>query len=74
MGTLTNSTHRQFSHSTRMPPASSPIAPPPADTAANTPKARLRSGPSRKVVLIRASDVGEAIAPPTPCSARAASS
>ncbi len=71
MGTLTNSTHRQFSHSTSMPPASRPIAPPPAETAAKTPKARLRSGPSRKVVLIRARDVGEAMAPPTPWRARA---
>ncbi|CAM5741851.1 hypothetical protein SHIRM173S_02169 [Streptomyces hirsutus] len=57
-----------------MPPASRPMAPPPAETAAKTPKARLRSGPSGKVVVISASEVGEAIAPPTPCSTRAASS
>lgn len=50
------------------------MAPPPAETAANTPKARFRSGPSGKVVVIRASEVGEAIAPPTPWRARAASS
>ena len=66
MGTLTNSTQRQFSQSVSMPPASRPIAPPPAETAANTPNARFRSGPSGNVVAIRASDVGEAIAPPTP--------
>ncbi|MDH6553054.1 hypothetical protein M2162_007151 [Streptomyces sp. SAI-041] len=74
MGTLTNSTHRQFSHSTSTPPASSPIAPPPAETAAKTPKARLRSGPSRNVVLTRERAVGEAMAPPTPWRARAARS
>ena len=74
IGTLTKSTQRQFSHSTSIPPASSPMAPPPAETAAKTPNARLRSGPSRKVVLIRASEVGEAMAPPTPWRARAARS
>lgn len=74
IGTLTKSTHRQFSHSTRMPPASSPIAPPPAETAANTPNALLRFGPSRNVVLISARDVGDAMAPPTPWRARAARS
>ncbi|MDF9808628.1 hypothetical protein M2436_007175 [Streptomyces sp. HB372] len=73
MGTLTKSTQRQSSHSTRIPPASSPIALPPAETAANTPNARLRSGPSRKVVVISDRAVGEAIAPPTPWSERAAS-
>ncbi|EST34246.1 hypothetical protein M878_10850 [Streptomyces roseochromogenus subsp. oscitans DS 12.976] len=40
IGTLTNSTRRQSSQSVSMPPTSRPIAPPPADTAANTPKAR----------------------------------
>ncbi len=74
MGTLTKSTHRQSSHSVSMPPASSPMAPPPAETAAKTPKARLRSGPSGNVVVMSASEVGEAIAPPMPCSTRAASS
>lgn len=73
MGTFTNSTHRQSSHSTSMPPASSPMALPPAETAANTPNALLRSGPSRKVVVISDRAVGEAMAPPTPWSARAAS-
>ncbi len=73
MGTLTNRTQRQSSHSTSTPPASSPIALPPAETAANTPKARLRSGPSRKVVVISDRAVGEAIAPPTPWRERAAS-
>lgn len=70
---FTKNTQRQSSHSTRMPPASSPMALPPAETAANTPNALLRSGPSRKVVVISASAVGDAMAPPTPCSERAAS-
>ncbi len=74
MGTLTKRTHRQSSHSTSIPPASSPIALPPAETAANTPKALFRSGPSRKVVVISDRAVGEAMAPPTPWSERAASS
>ncbi len=57
-----------------MPPSSSPMAPPAPATAENTPKARLRSGPSLKLVAISASAVGEAMAPPRPCRARAASS
>jgi hypothetical protein len=74
IGTLTNSTQRHDSHEVSMPPASRPMAAPDPDTAANTPNARLRSGPSLKLVVISASAVGEAIAPPTPCRARAASS
>lgn len=73
MGTLTNSTQRQSSHSVSMPPVSRPMAPPPADTAAKTPKARFLSGPSGNVVVMSAREVGDAIAPPTPCRARAAS-
>ncbi len=74
IGTLTNSTQRHDSHEVSMPPASSPTAAPEPETAAYTPNARLRSRPSAKLVVIRASAVGEAIAPPTPCSALAASS
>ncbi len=73
IGTLTKNTQRQSSHSVSMPPASRPMAPPPAETAAKTPNARLRSGPSGNVVVMSASEVGEAIAPPTPCRTRAAS-
>ena len=73
IGTLTKKTQRQSSHSVSMPPASRPIAEPPTDTAAKTPNARLRSGPSLNVVVTSASAVGEAIAPPTPWSTRAAS-
>ena len=38
------------------------------------PSARARSRPSAKLAVIIASTAGEAIAPPTPCAARAASS
>jgi hypothetical protein len=48
------------------------MAPPPAETAAKTPNARFRSGPSGNVVVMSASEVGDAIAPPTPWRARAA--
>ena len=74
MGTFTNSTQRHDSHEVSMPPASRPRAPPAPATAPNTPKARLRSGPSAKLVVIRARAVGAAMAPPTPWRARAASS
>jgi hypothetical protein len=74
IGTLTNSTQRHDSHEVSIPPASRPMAPPAPATAANTPKARLRSRPWAKLVVIRASAVGAAMAPPTPWSALAASS
>src|SRR5450755_1363292 len=74
IGTFTKSTHRHEAHDVNMPPASKPRAAPEPETAANTPNARLRSSPSSKFVVINESAVGDAIAPPTPCSARAASS
>ena len=51
-----------------------PTAAPPPLIAAYTPIARLRAGPSAKVVTISASAVGATSAPPTPWTARAASS
>src|SRR5215216_4631613 len=74
MGTLTNSTQRHDSHEVSIPPASRPRAPPAPATAPKTPKARLRSGPSAKLVVTRARAVGAAMAPPTPWRALAASS
>ncbi len=56
------------------PPATSPSAPPTPLIEAYTPMARLRRGPSGNVVAISASAVGATTAPPTPCTARAASS
>src|SRR5665213_397737 len=74
IGTFTKSTQRHDAHDVNMPPASRPMAAPDPDTAANTPNALLRSAPSSKLVVISDSAVGDAIAPPTPCNARAASS
>ena len=74
IGTFTNRTHRHDSHEVRMPPAIRPMAPPATATAPNTPKARLRSSPSAKLVVINDSAVGAAMAAPTPWRARAASS
>ncbi len=56
------------------PPASRPTAAPPMLIAAYTPIARLRGGPSGKVVVTRDSAAGATMAPPTPWIARAASS
>ena len=74
MGTLTNSTQRHDSQEVRIPPAIRPMAPPATATAPKTPKARLRSSPSAKLVVINDSAVGAAMAAPTPWRARAASS
>ena len=56
------------------PPATRPTAAPPPLMAATTLIARLRAGPSAKVVAISASAVGAISAPPMPWMARAASS
>ena len=74
MGTLTNSTQRQDRYVVSRPPAIRPTAAPPMLIAAYTPIARLRGGPSGNVVVTRDSAVGAMIAPPTPWTARAASS
>jgi hypothetical protein len=50
------------------------MAAPTPDMAANTEKARLRSGPAGNVVVIRARAVGEAMAAPTPWRPRELSS
>ncbi len=59
-------THRQVSTSTITPPSSSPIAPPAPAIAPQTASARLRSGPSAKLVRMIESAAGETIAPPRP--------
>ena len=71
IGTLTNSTQRQLRPLVRIPPRSTPAAPPAPATAPQTPSARLRSAPSAKVVVIIDSAAGETIAAPRPCTARA---
>ena len=71
IGVFTNSTHSQPSVSVRMPPSSTPAAPPEPATAPQTPSALLRSAPSAKVVVTSASAAGEMSAAPRPCTARA---
>jgi hypothetical protein len=66
IGMLTKNTHRQSSHSVSMPPKSSPNAPPPAAIAAQTESARVRSCPSRNVVVTIESAAGETSAAPKP--------
>ena len=65
-GTLTQKTHSQPIVSVRMPPSSTPAAPPAPATAPQTPSALLRSAPSRKVVVTIESAAGERIAAPRP--------
>ena len=74
MGTLTNITQRHEAHSVRMPPATSPTAAPPMETAVYRPSARIRSRPSLNMVVSRARAEGAASAAPAPWTARAASS
>jgi len=74
IGTLTKKIHSQLSRSVRMPPSSRPKAPPPAAIALHTPSAFVRSAPSANVVVMIESAAGETSAPPSPCSARAATS
>ena len=51
IGTLTKRIHCQPSRSVSTPPSSAPAAPPAPPIAPQTPSARLRSGPSAKVVV-----------------------
>jgi len=66
IGTLMKKTQRQVNTSTSTPPSSSPIAPPTPAIAPQTARARLRAGPSAKVVRMIESAAGETIAPPRP--------
>ena len=56
-----------------MPPSVTPMLPPPAATKPKTPMALARSAGSVKRVIMSESDTADAIAPPTPCTARAPS-
>ena len=56
------------------PPSSTPAAPPAPPMAPQMPTARLRAAPSVKVVVRIESEAGAMIAPPSPCTARAAMS
>ena len=70
-GTLMKKIHDQFSSWVRIPPSSTPAAPPEPAMAPQIPSALLRSGPSSNVVTRIASAAGETIAAPTPWIARA---
>src|SRR5919198_440996 len=69
-GTLMKKIHDQLSALVSAPPSKTPAAPPLPDAAPQIPSARLRSRPSRKVVVRIESAAGESIAAPSPCSAR----
>src|SRR5580704_8872671 len=72
IGTVTKNTHRQLNPLVKIPPSSTPAAPPAPTVAPQTPRARLRSEPSAKVVVSIERAAGDTIAAPIPWTARAA--
>jgi hypothetical protein len=68
-GRLMKNTHRQLAYWTSRPLASTPTAAPAPAIAAQIPRARLRSGPWKVVVMI-ANAAGDSSAAPTPWPAR----
>ena len=71
-GTLTRNTARQLVSCTSTPPRTWPATKPTEETAPYRPMARVRSGPSGKLVVMRDSAAGATIAAPAPCTTRAA--
>src|SRR6059058_5658593 len=71
-GTLMKKIHDQLKALVRAPPSSTPAAPPLPEAAPQIPSARLRSRPSRNVVVRIESAAGESSAAPRPCSERKA--
>src|SRR4051794_4932016 len=71
-GTLMKKIHDQSSALVRAPPSRTPAAPPLPEAAPQMPRARLRSRPSRKVVVRIDNAAGESSAAPRPCSERKA--
>jgi hypothetical protein len=69
-GTLTSITQRQPAALVNSPPRIIPATNPPDNTAPYTPSARVRSGPSRNIVVSNDSAAGAIKAPATPCTAR----
>jgi hypothetical protein len=61
----------QFRPLVRIPPSSTPAAPPAPAIAPQIPSARLRSAPSANVVVMIDSAAGDTIAAPRPWTARA---
>ena len=70
-GMLMRKIQRHERRSVRMPPISTPTAPPLASEALHMPSARERSLASVNVVVTMVSVTGERMAAPTPCTARA---
>ena len=71
IGKLTRKIQCQSRESVRTPPSVTPMLPPPAATNPNTPIALARSAGSVKRVIMSESETADAIAPPTPWTARA---
>ena len=74
IGTLTRKIQCQLSTSVRTPPSSTPMLPPPEATKPKMPIAFARSAGSVNRVIISESATAETTAPPSPCTARAATS
>src|SRR5262249_21352531 len=73
-GTLTRKIQCQLRRPVRTPPSRTPSAPPPEETKPKMPIAFARSAGSVNSVIISDRDTAETPAPPTPCTARAATS
>jgi hypothetical protein len=73
-GTLTKNTASQPQAAVSTPPSSTPMISPAAPAPPQIATARLRSRPSANSVLTSDSVAGNTSAPPSPCTARAASS
>src|SRR5215831_9946971 len=69
-GMLTKKIHDHPNELVRIPPSSTPAAPPLPEAAPQTPSARFRSRPSVNVVVRIDSAAGESKAAPRPCSDR----
>ncbi len=66
IGTLTRKIAGQLNACVRMPPARTPEVPPSPAIAPQIPRARLRSAPSAKLVVMIARLAGEMTAAPSP--------
>ena len=71
IGRLTRKIQCQSSESVRTPPSKTPIAPPPEATKPKMPIALARSAGSTNRFIVSDRETADAIAPPTPCTARA---
>src|SRR6266511_3398123 len=71
-GTLTKKIHSHPRYFVNTPPASTPTAAPLPPSAPQIPRALFRSAPSSKLVMTIESAAGEMMAPPSPCTPRAA--